>query len=94
MTEKPELEVDIKDPIAPPSDLDPTTVHNELLNDPHYAVHLHERQLERLTTFVEELAMRLIKLEEKITDMEEAASGYDPNNPIADYPEVQMHQNR
>ena len=83
MTEKPELEVDIKDPIAPPSDLDPTTVHNELLNDPHYAVHLHERQLERLTTFVEELAMRLIKLEEHI-------HGVDPNPGLDEYPEVKQ----
>ena len=77
MTEKPELQN------APPSDLDPTTVHNELLNDPHYAVHLHERQLERLTTFVEELAMRLIKLEEHI-------HGVDPNKGLDDYPEVKQ----
>ena len=61
MTEKPELENDYGSnvdalvdsmPVAPPTTHDVNAVHNELLNDPHYAVHLHERQLERLTTFV------------------------------------------
>ena len=75
MTEKPEL------PVAPPTTHDINTVHNELLNDPHYAVHLHERQLERLTTFVEELAVRLIALEKQVIPV-------DPNDPLKDYPEV------
>ena len=81
MTEKPDI--DIADPVAPPSDLNIDTVHNELLNDPHYAVHLHERQLERLTTFVEELATRLMALEEHI-------HGVDPNKGLEDYPEVKQ----
>ena len=55
MTEKPELENDYGSnvdalvdsmPVAPPTTHDVNAVHNELLNDPHYAVHLHERQLE------------------------------------------------
>ena len=88
MTEKPELEVNaygetIEPPIAPPTTHDVNTVHNELLNDPHYAVHLHERQLERLTTFVEELAQRLIALEEHIY-------GKDPNPGLEEYPEVKL----
>ena len=84
MTEKPELnaygEV-IEPPIAPPTTHDVNAVHNELLNDPHYAVHLHERQLERLTTFVEELAARLIALEEHV-------HGADPNPGLEEYPEI------
>ena len=70
-------------PVAPPTTHDVNTVHNELLNDPHYAVHLHERQLERLTTFVEELAKRLIALEEHI-------HGKDPNPGLEEYPEVKQ----
>ena len=81
MTEKPDI--DIADPVAPPSDLNINTVHNELLNDPHYAVHLHERQLERLTTFVEELATRLMALEDHI-------HGADPNKALEEYPEVKQ----
>ena len=88
MTEKPELQN------APPSDLNPTKVHNELLNDPHYAVDMHERQLERQSQVIEEIAERLISLEKKVMDMEEAQMGVDTNNPIVNYPEVQMHQNR
>ena len=93
MTEKPELEndygsnvdalVDSMSPVAPPTTHDVNTVHNELLNDPHYAVHLHERQLERLTTFVEELAVRLIALEKQVIPV-------DPNDPLKDYPEVKQ----
>ena len=70
-------------PVAPPTTYDVNTVHNELLNDPHYAVHLHERQLERLTTFVEELAVRLIALEKQVIPV-------DPNDPLKDYPEVKQ----
>ena len=86
MTEKPELEKNaygetIEPPVAPPTTHDINSVHNELLNDPHYAVHLHERQLERLTTFVEELAVRLIALEKQVIPV-------DPNDPLKDYPEV------
>ena len=93
MTGKPELEndygsnvdalVDSMPPVAPPTTHDVNAVHNELLNDPHYAVHLHERQLERLTTFVEELAVRLIALEKQVIPV-------DPNDPLKDYPEVKL----
>ena len=75
--------VDSMSPVAPPTTHDVNTVHNELLNDPHYAVHLHERQLERLTTFVEELAVRLIALEKQVIPV-------DPNDPLKDYPEVKL----
>ena len=92
MTEKPELENDYGSnvdalvdsmPVAPPTTHYVNAVHNELLNDPHYAVHLHERQLERLTTFVEELAVRLIALEKQVIPV-------DPNDPLKDYPEVKQ----
>ena len=98
MTEKPELEDDygskvdvlvdsmgekIEPPIAPPTDQDVNAIHREMLNDPRYTVHMHERQLERLTTFVEELAERLIALEKQIIPV-------DPNDPLKDYPEVKQ----
>ena len=86
MTEKPELEKNtfgetIEPPIAPPTDMDVDSIHREMLNDPKYAVHIHERQLERLTTVVEELAERLIVLEKHVIPV-------DPNDPLKDYPEV------
>jgi len=98
MTEKPELEDDygnkvdvlvdsmgkrIEPPIAPPTDMDVENIHREMLNDPKYAVHIHERQIERLTTLVEELATRLMALEKQVIPV-------DPNDPLKDYPEVKQ----
>ena len=110
MTEKPELEVDIKSPEEPSEYFTkedgkyneaingttptPEEAHKKMMGDPHYAVHIHERQLEQLAKMIEEIAERLISLEKKVIDMEQAQMGVDDNNPIADYPEVQMHQKR
>ena len=68
--------------------------HKQLLSDPVYAVHLHEKQLERHAQLLEEIAVRLISLEKKVLDIEESLHGADPNDPMNNYPEVQMHQNR
>ena len=68
--------------------------HKQMMGDPHYAVHIHERQLEQLAKMIEEIAERLLGLEAKVMDMEQAQMGVNDNNPIADYPEVQMHQNK
>jgi DNA-binding ferritin-like protein len=72
----------------------PEEAHAKLMGDPHYAVHIHERQLEQLAKMIEEIAERLISLEKKVIDMEQAQMGVDDNNPIVNYPEVQMHQKR
>ena len=110
MTEKPELEVDIKSPeesseyytkedghyneVMAGTTPTPEEAHAKLMGDPHYAVHIHERQLEQLAKMIEEIAERLISLEKKVIDMEQAQMGVDDNNPIVNYPEVQMHQKR
>ena len=90
MTEKPELEN------TPPTDMPHVTeaeaAHTEMMRDPAYAIATHEHQLNKFASLLEELCVRVISLEKKILDMEEASIGVDTNNPIVNYPEVQMHQ--
>ena len=92
MTEKPELEN------TPPTDMphvsEAEAAHTKMMSDPAYAIATHEHQLNKFANLLEELCVRVISLEKKVLDMEEAASGYDPNNPINNYPEIQQHQNR
>jgi len=92
MTEKPELEN------TPPTDMpqvsEAEAVHTEMMRDPAYAIATHEHQLNKFADLLEELCVRVISIEKKLLDMEEASMGYDPNNPISNYPEVQQHQNR
>ena len=92
MTEKPELEN------TPPTELPQVTeaeaAHTEMMGDPAYAIATHTHQLNKFADLLEELCVRMVSLEKKVLDMEEVASGHDPNNPMKDYPEVQMHQNR
>ena len=51
MTEKPELH--------------PDEVHNELLENPKYAVYTHEKQINRIIEILEELSGRVVALEDK-----------------------------
>ena len=92
MTEKPDLVN------TPPTDMpqvsEAEAAHTEMMGDPAYAIATHTHQLNKFADLLEELCVRVVSIEKKIMDMEEAASGYDPNNPINDYPEVQQHQNR
>ena len=92
MTEKPELEN------TPPTDMpqvsEAEAAHTDMMRDPAYAIATHEHQLNKFANLLEELCVRVISLEKKVMDMEEASSGYDANNPIVNYPEVTMHQNR
>ena len=82
-------------PSAPPE------THDQLMQDPHYAVHVHEQQLNRICDMLEEVCNRVIAIEDKLNvleaqhhHMEEEIhfQGTDPNNPINDYPEVTQHQ--
>ena len=71
--------------------------HTQMMADPAYAIATHEHQLNKIANMLEELCSRVISIEAKIMQHEaehNAALGPDPNNPIADYPEVQAHQNR
>ena len=88
MTEKPELEN------TPPTDMPQVSegeaVHTEMMRDPAYAIATHEHQLNKFADLLEELCVRVISLEKKVLDMEEAALGYDANDPLKDYPEVKQ----
>ena len=68
--------------------------HKKLMEDPRYAVAIHEHQINKITEYLEEIVERLISLEKKMLDHEiEFAHnpvGPDPNNPLTDYPEVQL----
>ena len=66
--------------------------HKKLMSDPVYAVATHEHQLNKISNLLEELCVRLISLEKKVTEMEQAQMGIDNNNPMREYPEVQMQQ--
>ena len=88
---------DIADPpkeCPPAPDATQDAAHKQLLSDPVYAVHLHEKQLDRHAQVLEEIAVRLISLEKTVIDIQESLHGIDPNDPIKNYPEIQMHQNR
>ena len=52
-------------PVAPPE------THNELMQDPAYAVHVHEQQLNRICDMLEEVCQRVIAIEDKINGMEQ-----------------------
>ena len=88
MTEKPELEN------TPPTDMpqvsEAEAAHTDMMRDPAYAIATHEHQLNKFANLLEELCVRVVSLEKKVLDMEEAASGYDPNDPLKDYPEVKQ----
>lgn len=44
--------------------------HAQLMNDPKYAVHVHESQLNRIVEVIEEISQRLVALEDKFIDLE------------------------
>jgi len=46
------------------------TAHKQLMNDPKYAVHVHESQLKRIIEVIEEVSQRLVALEDKFIDLE------------------------
>lgn len=46
------------------------TAHKQLLEDPKYAVHVHESQLKRIVEVLEEVSQRLVALEDKFIDLE------------------------
>ena len=90
MTEKPELEN--TPPTYMPHVTEAEAAHTDMMRDPAYAIATHEHQLNKFADLLEELCVRVISLEKKVLDMEEASIGVDTNNPIVNYPEVQMHQ--
>ena len=68
--------------------------HKKLMEDPRFAVAMHEHQINKITEYLEEVVERLVSLEKKMLDHEiEFAHnpvGPDPNDPLTDYPEVKL----
>ena len=68
--------------------------HKQLMEDPRFAVAMHEHQINKITEYLEEIVERLVSLEKKMLDHEiEFAHnpvGPDPNDPLTDYPEVKL----
>lgn len=44
--------------------------HQQLLENPKYAVHVHDRQIKRITELLEQLASRIVSLEDKLIDLD------------------------
>ena len=88
MTEKPEYnpDADPRMPVYTESEI----AHQEMMRDPQYAIASHEQTLNKFANILEELSARVIAIEQTLNDM----NSPDPNDPMKDYPEVQMHQNR
>ena len=51
---------------------DPDEAHHQLMSDPHYAVHVHESQLNRIVEVLEEIASKLNDLEYRLESLEES----------------------
>ena len=70
--------------------------HKKLMEDPRFAVAMHEHQINKITEYLEEIVERLVSLEKKVLDHEiEFAHnpvGPDPNDPLEDFPEVKLPQ--
>ena len=88
MTEKPEYnpDADPRMPVYTESEI----AHQEMMRDPQYAIATHEHTLNKFAAIIEELSARVVELERNVY----AANSPDPNDPMKDYPEVTMHQNR
>ena len=93
MTEKPDLI--IPPPEGMPEYDESEAAHKQMMGkDPQYAIATHEHQLNKISGLIEELCSRVISIEAKIVQLENDRFAHDPNDPIKDYPEVTMHQNR
>ena len=66
--------------------------HKKLMEDPRFAVAIHEQQINKITEYLEEIVERLVSLEKKVLEHEIEYThnpvGPDPNDPLRDYPEV------
>ncbi len=69
------------------------TAHQELMQDPQYAIATHEHTLNKFADLLEQIVGRLNAIEEKLDTHITDVTGPDPNDPLADYPEVKQHQN-
>ena len=59
----------------------------DLKEDPKFMVALHERQLDRMASVIEELAERLISLEAKVIELETATRFPHSDSPVPNLPQ-------
>lgn len=59
----------------------------DLKEDPKFMVALHERQLERMASIIEELAERLISLEAKVIEIETESRFPHADSPVPNLPQ-------
>jgi len=72
---------------GPPEFEESVKAMNQLREDPKFMVTIHERQLERITMVIEEMAQRILNLEEKINEIELAARFPHTDSPIPNLPD-------
>ena len=72
--------------IEPPTFEESSRAMNELKEDPKFMVSLHERQLERMATVIEEMAERLISLEAKVIELETETRFPHSDSPVPNMP--------
>ena len=58
----------------------------DLKDDPKFLVAIHERQLERMVTIIEELAERLISLEAAVIELETVTRFPSKDSPVPNLP--------
>ena len=75
----------ILEPAAPEFE-DSVRAMNELREDPKFMVNLHERQLDRMASIIEELAERLIGLEAKVMELETLTRFPSKDSPVPNLP--------
>ena len=74
-----------------PSSTEGEAAHQNMMQDPAYAIATHEHQLNKIANMLEELCARVIAIEEKLNQHETDHLAGDSDNPIKDYPEVTLH---
>ena len=67
------------DAVAPEASVE---TMNRLKSDMRFMVNMHERQLERVADLIEQMAQRIIALEEKVTELDNNVRF--PDNSISD----------
>ena len=73
------------EPAAPEFE-DSARAMNDLRQDPKFMVAIHERQLDRMASIIEELAERLISLEAKVIELETATRFPHADSPVPNLP--------
>ena len=73
--------------IGAPEFEESATAYAALKEDPKFAVVLHEKQLERMVTIIEEIAERLISLEAKVIELETATRFPHADSPVPNLPQ-------